>query len=59
MLHIEFQTPLGAKVTVDIEDERKVDDTLRRYGRLGGPAERSRTGATSSLSGMNRTSTGL
>lgn len=35
MLHVEFTTPLGARVTVDIEDPRQLDATLRQYGRLG------------------------
>lgn len=35
MLHIEFLTDLGAKVTVDVESADKVLDTQRQYGRLG------------------------
>lgn len=35
MLHIEFVTDLGAKVTVDVEHESKILDTQRHYGRLG------------------------
>ncbi len=35
MLHIEFTTDLGAKVTVDIENQQQILDVQRQYGRLG------------------------
>ena len=35
MLHIEFTTDLGAKVTVDVENASALLDTQRQYGRLG------------------------
>ncbi|GHF92529.1 single-stranded DNA-binding protein DdrB [Deinococcus piscis] len=35
MLHIEFITDLGAKVTVDVERPEQVLDVQRHYGRLG------------------------
>lgn len=35
MLHIEFLTDLGAKVTVDVESPDKLLDVQRQYGRLG------------------------
>ena len=35
MLHIEFLTDLGAKVTVDVESADKLLDVQRQYGRLG------------------------
>lgn len=35
MLHIEFLTDLGAKVTVDVESHEKLLDVQRQYGRLG------------------------
>ena len=35
MLHIEFITDLGARVTVDVESEAKLLDVQRQYGRLG------------------------
>ncbi|WP_102125876.1 single-stranded DNA-binding protein [Deinococcus planocerae] len=35
MLHIEFITDLGARVTVDVESEGKLLDVQRQYGRLG------------------------
>lgn len=35
MLHIEFLTDLGAKVTVDVESADKLLDVQRYYGRLG------------------------
>ncbi|GGK28591.1 single-stranded DNA-binding protein DdrB [Deinococcus malanensis] len=35
MLHIEFLTDLGAKVTVDVEHENQLLDVQRHYGRLG------------------------
>ncbi|MFC4639868.1 single-stranded DNA-binding protein [Deinococcus hohokamensis] len=35
MLHIEFLTDLGAKVTVDVEHEAQLLDVQRHYGRLG------------------------
>lgn len=35
MLHIEFITDLGAKVTVDVESADKLLDVQRQYGRLG------------------------
>ncbi|WP_261664435.1 single-stranded DNA-binding protein [Deinococcus sp. Marseille-Q6407] len=35
MLHIEFTTDLGAKVTVDVERADQVMDIQRHYGRLG------------------------
>ncbi|WP_034385706.1 single-stranded DNA-binding protein [Deinococcus sp. YIM 77859] len=35
MLHIEFITDLGAKVTVDVESVDKLLDVQRQYGRLG------------------------
>lgn len=34
-MQIEFRSDLGAKVLVDVPDERALEDTLRRYGRLG------------------------
>ncbi len=35
MLHIEFLTDLGARVTVDVESADKLLDVQRQYGRLG------------------------
>ncbi|WP_022800578.1 single-stranded DNA-binding protein [Deinococcus ficus] len=35
MLHIEFLTDLGAKVTVDVDSADKLLDVQRQYGRLG------------------------
>lgn len=35
MLHIEFITDLGAKVTVDVERPEQLLDVQRHYGRLG------------------------
>ncbi len=35
MLHIEFLTDLGAKVSVDVESADKLLDVQRQYGRLG------------------------
>ncbi|WP_221091479.1 single-stranded DNA-binding protein [Deinococcus aquaedulcis] len=35
MLHIEFTTDLGARVTVDVENADKLLDVQRQYGRLG------------------------
>ncbi|MFT2722065.1 single-stranded DNA-binding protein [Deinococcus sp. A31D244] len=35
MLHIEFTTDLGARVTVDVESPAQLLDTQRQYGRLG------------------------
>lgn len=35
MLHIEFMTDLGARVTVDVESADKLLDVQRQYGRLG------------------------
>lgn len=35
MLHIEFITDLGARVTVDVESADKLLDVQRQYGRLG------------------------
>lgn len=35
MLHIEFITDLGARVTVDVESAEKLLDVQRQYGRLG------------------------
>lgn len=35
MLHIEFLTDLGAKVTVDVESADKLLEVQRYYGRLG------------------------
>jgi len=35
MLHIEFTTDLGARVTVDVENASQLLDTQRQYGRLG------------------------
>jgi len=35
MLHIEFITDLGARVTVDVESADKLLDVQRHYGRLG------------------------
>lgn len=35
MLHLEFLTDLGAKVTVDVESADKLLDVQRQYGRLG------------------------
>ncbi|PTA66576.1 single-stranded DNA-binding protein [Deinococcus arcticus] len=35
MLHIEFTTDLGARVTVDVETADKLLDVQRQYGRLG------------------------
>ena len=35
MLHIEFTTDLGARVTVDVETPEQLLDVQRRYGRLG------------------------
>lgn len=35
MLHIEFLTDLGAKVTVDVDSHEKLLDVQRQYGRLG------------------------
>lgn len=35
MLHIEFLTDLGAKVTVDVESADKLLEVQRQYGRLG------------------------
>ncbi|GAA5533543.1 single-stranded DNA-binding protein [Deinococcus aluminii] len=35
MLHIEFITDLGAKVSVDVESADKLLDVQRQYGRLG------------------------
>ncbi|OOV14043.1 single-stranded DNA-binding protein [Deinococcus sp. LM3] len=35
MLHIEFTTDLGARVTVDVENATQLLDTQRQYGRLG------------------------
>ena len=35
MLHIEFTTDLGAKVTVDVASADQLLDTQRHYGRLG------------------------
>ncbi|WP_442780698.1 single-stranded DNA-binding protein [Deinococcus sp. SL84] len=35
MIHIEFTTDLGAKVTVDVERPEQVLDIQRHYGRLG------------------------
>lgn len=34
-MQVEFRSDLGAKVLVDVLDERALEDTLRRYGRLG------------------------
>lgn len=35
MLHIEFITDLGARVTVDVDSADKLLDVQRQYGRLG------------------------
>ncbi|THF83646.1 single-stranded DNA-binding protein [Deinococcus sp. KSM4-11] len=35
MLHIEFLTDLGARVTVDVDSADKLLDVQRQYGRLG------------------------
>lgn len=35
MLHIEFTTDLGARVTVDVERPEQLLEVQRRYGRLG------------------------
>ncbi|MFC3860061.1 single-stranded DNA-binding protein [Deinococcus antarcticus] len=35
MLHIEFLTDLGARVTVDVDSPEKLLDVQRQYGRLG------------------------
>ncbi|WP_309571322.1 single-stranded DNA-binding protein [Deinococcus sp.] len=35
MLHIEFLTDLGARVTVDVDSADKLLDIQRQYGRLG------------------------
>lgn len=35
MLHIEFTTDLGARVTVDVDSPEQLLDVQRRYGRLG------------------------
>lgn len=35
MLHIDFTTDLGAKVTVDVPDTNHLLETLRKYGKLG------------------------
>ncbi|GGR70912.1 hypothetical protein GCM10008959_35820 [Deinococcus seoulensis] len=35
MLHIEFTTDLGARVTVDVENPAQLLDIQRQYGRLG------------------------
>ncbi|UBV42888.1 single-stranded DNA-binding protein [Deinococcus taeanensis] len=35
MLHIEFTTDLGARVTVDVDSADKLLDIQRQYGRLG------------------------
>ncbi|GGS41557.1 single-stranded DNA-binding protein [Deinococcus knuensis] len=35
MLHIEFTTDLGARVTVDVESPAQLLDIQRQYGRLG------------------------
>lgn len=35
MIHVEFVTPLGARVTVDVEGADKLLETQRHYGRMG------------------------
>lgn len=35
MLHIEFTTDLGARVTVDVDSPEQLLEVQRRYGRLG------------------------